>query len=139
MTKCLHPCILSSLPLHCTTIILLKRFTIRWSTYCTFRCAFLRFNRSLSSFCRLFSLLLITSLFNLFIRVILSCCSFSCGKIKVRNLLFDLFTQTYGELVATANFCYSFTFEVEERERMDSWFIISDTDFSILVRSPSPC
>ena len=139
MTKRLHPCILSSLSFNCTIIAFLKRFTIRWSTNCTFGCAFLRFNRSFSSFCRLFSLLLITGLFNLLIRVVLSCCCLGCAKIEVRNFFFDLFTETYCELITTANFCHSFTFEVEEWERMDSWFIISDTNFSIPIRSPSPC
>ena len=138
MTKCLHPCILSSLSLNCTTIVLLQRFIYRWTTNCTFWCAFLRFNRSLSSFCWLFPLLLITGLFNLLIRVILPCCSLGCCKIKVGYFFLDLFAQTYGELVTATNFCYCFTLEVEEWERMDSWFIISDTNFSIPIRSPSP-
>ena len=79
-----------------------------------------------------------TNFFNLLIRVVLPPCSLSCGQVQIWNLFFDLFAKAYRELVATGNSSYGFTFEVEKREWVNSWFIISDTDFSIFVGSPGP-
>ena len=79
-----------------------------------------------------------TDFFNLLIRVVLPPCSLSRGQVQIWNLFFYLFAEAYRELVATGNSSYGFTFEVEKREWVNSWFIISDTDFSIFVGSPGP-
>jgi len=63
---------------------------------------------------------------------------FTCRAELVRNFFANVATEADCEVVAAVSFRHSFSFKVENWERMYPGLVIANTEFTVCILAPTP-